>query len=142
MKRTEFIKSACTACALFAIPGMSAILLESCASLPSFTTVADSEKKQCAIPVEKFAGSNLLLLRIKKSDFDFVVIKRADNTYNTLQLKCTHEDQPLGVTSKNIYCSSHGSVFDFEGNATKEPASRPLKSFKTNLVENQVIINF
>ena len=141
MKRKEFIKSACTTCALFAIPSISSILLESCASLPAFTTIADVEKKQCIIPIDQFAGSNLLLLRIKKFDFDFVVIKKQDNTYKTLQLKCTHEDQPLGVTTKNIYCSSHGSTFDFDGKAMKEPASRPLRTFKTLLEGNQIIID-
>jgi cytochrome b6-f complex iron-sulfur subunit len=39
-----------------------------------------------------------------------------------------------------LYCSAHGSTFDLQGNVTHEPASRPLKQYRTEKVNNEIII--
>ncbi len=141
MKRSQFIKSSCTACAMLALPGITAMVLESCASLPSAKVKPDLATKQCKVPIDKFGKSNMLLLRINTYNFDFLVIKNTETEYKTLELRCSHEDQPLTMSNKNIFCTSHGSIFDFEGNALKEPAIRPLKKYKTKLSNNFLIIN-
>jgi Rieske Fe-S protein len=48
-------------------------------------------------------------------------------------MKCSHQDNSLTVTKTGLFCSSHGSTFDLEGNVTKEPALEPLKKFKTEI---------
>ena len=141
MKRSQFIKSTCTACAMLALPGIATMVLESCASLPTAKVKRDPVTKQCTIPIEKFGKSNMLLLRVNNYNFDFLIIKKTEVEYKTLELRCSHEDQPLTMSNKNIYCASHGSIFDFDGNALKEPAIRPLKSYKTQLSNNFLIIN-
>jgi Rieske Fe-S protein len=82
----------------------------------------------------------MLLLRLKNYEFDFIVIKKSDLQYSTFELRCTHEAQPLTASNKHIFCASHGSVFDFEGNALKQPATRPLTSYKTDILNHQLII--
>ncbi len=114
--------------------------MESCASLPMVKVKPDIITKECTVPIEKFAQSKLVLLRVKNFAFDLLIIKKSETEFKTLELKCSHEDQPLTMSSKNIYCTSHGSVFDFDGNPLKEPASKPLKSYKTVLVNREVII--
>ena len=141
MKRSQFIKSSCTACAMFALPGIATMLLDSCVSLPSAKVEPDYTTKTCLVPLSKFQESKLVLLRIKNFEFDFLVIKKSESAFKTLELRCTHEAQPLTMSNKNIYCASHGSIFDFEGNSLKEPAHLPLKSLKTEINSTHLIIH-
>ena len=140
MKRAEFIRSSCSACALFAMPGIATLLLESCAGIPSYKAERNQATRECTVPLVKFGQSKILLLRIKNSEFDFAVVKQSESEYKTFELKCTHEDQPLNLSDKNIFCTSHGSIFNFEGVPIKEPASRPLKQLKTRVADGQLII--
>ena len=125
---------------MFALPGITALLMESCASVPMVKVKLDTTVKEFTIPIAKFEKSKLVIVRVKNFAFDLLIIKKSETEFKTLELKCSHEDQPLTMSNKNIFCTSHGSVFDFEGNALKEPASKPLKSFKTKLVNRVVII--
>ena len=77
-----------------------------------------------------------------KPQIDLSSIKLAQSdTYKALYLKCTHEGVGLTPTTSKIFCSAHGSTFDLNGNVIKEPALRPLKSFPTEIVNNQIIIH-
>lgn len=116
------------------------LLLESCgSSLPVFKTT--SESKLLVIPANKFSGqNNLLIVRSATLENDILLVKR-NNAYKALYMKCTHEGFGLSATDKKIVCSAHGSIFDFDGNVIKEPALRPLKEFKTELNDDNIIIH-
>ena len=73
--------------------------------------------------------------------FNILLIKKNDGTYNALYMMCTHERQPLGATNKGLYCSSHGSGFDLEGNVTIQPATQSLTKFQTSVNNQKVFIN-
>ncbi len=126
---------------MFALPGIATLLLDSCASLPSTKVEPDYTKKTCTVSIDKFISSKLVLLRIKNFEFDFIIIKKSETEFKTLELKCSHEDQPLTMSNKYIHCSSHGSIFDFEGNPIKEPANRSLKSLKTDFASTHLTIH-
>jgi Rieske Fe-S protein len=48
-------------------------------------------------------------------------------------MQCSHQNQPLSATKTGLFCASHGSAFDLEGNVTVEPATDPLRKFKTEV---------
>lgn len=81
---------------------------------------------------------NLLIIKNSNLEFDILLVKKKDNTYNALYMQCTHQSQPLSASKTGLFCSSHGSGFDLEGNVTIEPATQPLRKFKTE-TENEII---
>lgn len=140
MKRLDFIKKSCLACSSLALPGSVTLLLESCGTMNMVRVEYDKTLKQCQVPIAKFLESNLLLLRVKGFEFDFIVIKKSDSVYQTFELRCSHEDQPLSFSNKNIFCASHGSIFNFEGVPLKQPATKPLKPLKTNILDQNLVV--
>ncbi len=73
-------------------------------------------------------------------EFDILLVKKSDGTYNALYMQCTHQSQPLTASKTGLFCSSHGSGFDLDGNVTIEPATRPLRKFKTEAGSDAVKI--
>lgn len=73
-------------------------------------------------------------------EFDILLVKRKDGTYNALYMQCTHQNQPLSANKSGLFCASHGSAFDLEGNVNVEPATSPLKKFRTETENNNVKI--
>lgn len=56
-----------------------------------------------------------------------VAIVREGNDIYALSLVCTHLGCNVNVTSKEITCPCHGSVFGLSGEVFKGPADRPLE---------------
>lgn len=124
------------------ILGGSALLsmLNSCSPLPVLKT--SSKESTLAIPETSFAeNQNLLIIKNSNYEFDILLVKKADNTYNALYMQCTHESQPLSATKSGLFCSSHGSAFNLEGEVTVQPATKALKKFRTQTENNQIIIH-
>lgn len=84
--------------------------------------------------------TNMLLVRNSSLSNDILLIKNNDG-YSALYMRCTHEGVGLTATTKKIFCPSHGSEFDLEGNVVKEPALRNLKKFRTEVNNNDIIIH-
>ena len=82
----------------------------------------------------------MIVVRSNSLENDILLVKN-ENVYKALYLKCTHEGIGLATTNKNIVCPAHGSMFDFNGNVLKEPALRPLQEFKTETVNDNIIIH-
>jgi Rieske Fe-S protein len=116
------------------------VLLESCSpGLPLLKATA--ENKTLTVPLNKFSGTNnLLVVRGSGLENDILLIKN-ENGFKALNLKCTHEGVGLTATDKKIFCSAHGSVFDFNGKVVKEPALRPLTVFPTEINNETIIIH-
>ncbi|MBL7764175.1 MAG: Rieske (2Fe-2S) protein [Chitinophagaceae bacterium] len=137
MERRIFIKQGCAAC--MGLVGAS-MLLEGCSSgLP--LVKASQQNEVLTIPLNKFSGnSNLLIVRSSSLESDILLVKNQEG-YKALNLKCTHEGVGLTATDKKIFCSAHGSSFDFDGNVLKEPALKPLKQFRTEVSNGNIIIH-
>jgi len=56
------------------------------------------------------------------------LIREAEGIY-ALDLVCTHLGCTVSVTSRELVCPCHGSVFDRRGNVQKGPADRPLPKY-------------
>ncbi|HEY8938093.1 MAG TPA: Rieske (2Fe-2S) protein [Cyclobacteriaceae bacterium] len=137
--RREFLKDTCTACLGTAFLGFTFSQLTSCSPLPIYkTNLANSS---VTVPVSSFAESNLLIVRDLQVAYDILLVKKSTEEYNAIYMKCSHQENPVTATATGLFCSSHGSRFDLEGNVTKEPATAPLKKFKTTIVDNQIVID-
>ena len=137
--RREFLKDTCTACLGTAFLGLTFSQLTSCSSLPIYKTSLGG--KIVTVPLTSFAESNLVIVRDMQVPFDLLVVKKSEREYNTIYMKCTHRENPVTATKTGLYCASHGSTFDLDGNVTKEPALKPLKTFRTELIENELTID-
>ncbi len=138
MERRDFISKTCGACAGIATMGLLSSLLQGCTSLPVATATVDN--KMMRVSLATMMESKVMIVRNKSIDSDILLVKKGDE-FKALKMTCTHQIQPLTATASGLYCSSHGSTFDLEGNATREPAVKPLKSYKTEKVnDNEIII--
>jgi len=138
MDRRDFIKKGCFTClAIGAGAAMSS--LQSCSTLSVIKAYEQDGKIEVDL-LQFPADKNVLLLRTSKLEYDILLIKRVDNTYNALYMECTHNANPLSPTSSRILCSLHGSEFDMEGNVKIGPAKEKLRSFPVQLIGNKIII--
>jgi Rieske Fe-S protein len=138
--RRAFIKQSCGLCLGVVGLGVLATQLTSCAPLPLYKS--DGDKNNITVPFTAFTEkSNMVIVRNPNQEFDILLIKRADGSYYAMQMKCTHQDNPLTVNQSGLFCSAHGSTFDLDGKVTKEPALRPLQTFKTEINNSSVLIH-
>jgi cytochrome b6-f complex iron-sulfur subunit len=135
--RRSFIKSGCAACLLTA-SGLS--FLESCSTPLPMVKAAGTKPGLVEVPVSSFATGNMLLVRSKQLEYDVLLIKK-EESYKALYMRCTHEGVGLTAAANKIFCSAHGSVFDLDGKVVKEPALRPLKTYPTEVANDQIIIH-
>ncbi len=139
MQRREFIKTSCLGCV--SILGASSLLsmLNSCTPLASIKTTINNNI--ITIPENTFIeNQQLLVVKNIKLDFDILLVKKKDNTYNALYMKCSHQTQPLTATKSGLFCPSHGSSFNLDGDVTMQPATQALQKFKTEIKNNNINI--
>lgn len=137
--RREFIKDACVACAGTSLIGLTFSQLTSCSPLPVYKT--NLSKNTVDVPLTSFAESDLVVVRDMQTPYDILLVKKPDQTYNAIYMKCSHRENPVSATKTGLYCPEHGSTFDLDGNVTKEPAPSPLKKFKTTISESVITID-
>lgn len=119
--------------------GVAIPSLSSCSTLPIIKS--DIESNKITIDPASFAdGINSILVRAKKLDHDILIVKNPNNTYRALYMRCTHNHFSLSCNKSQIFCTSHGAEFDFEGNVTKGPAVNKLHSFHIIQENGKIII--
>ena len=137
MKRRDFLRSSCISCVGAAALGVSLVELSSCSpALPTYKT--SFKGNTIDVPVASFGESNLLIIRDMQVEFDILLVRKSAEDYRAIYMKCSHRSNPVSATATGLYCPSHGSTFDLDGNVLKEPATAPLQKFKTQL-NNQTI---
>ena len=117
---------------------MTATLLEGCKSIP--VVKASAENNSLRVPLSSFGESKYVFVRAAGMESDILLVKKTDGTFTALLMQCTHEAQPLTVSGSSIYCASHGSSFDLNGNVTKEPATKPLQKYFVTIETDSVLI--
>ena len=139
MERKDFITNTCKACAGLLLGGALISLFESCATLP--VVKAAAVNKTIVVDLSTvLPTNNLFIVKSKALDFSILVIKKSETLFTALYMQCTHERQPLGATTKGLYCAAHGSAFDLDGNVTIQPATAALTKFTTELNNNMLSI--
>lgn len=134
--RRDFLKNTCTTCLGSVLFGWS---LSACSSLPIYKTSAS--KGKLTVPVTSFEGSKLLVVRDGQLPYDILIVRKPNEGFEALYLKCTHQSNPLTVTGSGLHCPVHGSAFDLDGHVEHGPATSDLKTFDTSVENQQIIIN-
>jgi nitrite reductase/ring-hydroxylating ferredoxin subunit len=138
MERKEFIKTGCAFCVGALLFG-AASSLGSCTSALAVTKTI-SNNTITLLPSD-FLESKTLIVKTNSLPFYLLCIRVSDTEYRTLEMKCSHQEQPLNFNGEKLQCSSHGSAFDLEGNVLIPPANAPLHRFRTEKISNQIIIH-
>jgi cytochrome b6-f complex iron-sulfur subunit len=134
--RREFLKKSCGACL-----GASVLLtqLSGCTPLPIYKTSLSKDLIQ--VPLTSFLDSSLLIVRDIQQPYDILIVKKSTYDFNAILMKCSHRENPVTATTSGLYCSTHGSSFDLDGQVLKEPAPTSLKKYKTEISTEFLIIN-
>src|ERR1700712_5349344 len=139
MQRRYFLRTSCISCIGAAALGASLLELSSCSpALPTFKTTFKGNTIN--VPLLSFGESNLLIVRDMQVEFDVLLVKKSPEVYNAIYMKCSHRSNPVSATATGLYCPSHRSTFDLDGNVLKEPATAPLQKFKTQLNNDSITI--
>jgi len=126
VNRRNFVRQTAAWCI---VPGVVASLLNSCKTAATFTSNS-VVPGIIQVPLSAFVeGSDRINVRDKRLEFDVLLLKKPNNEYKAIYMKCTHYDNPLVASSTSIYCNSHGSQFDMDGKVMKDPATEPLRIF-------------
>lgn len=135
MNRRNFIKSACSACALGI--GFST-LLESCAGnkyISNFSLQSNTItlKKTVFVQLknEKTVEQKFVLVKPDNLPFPIVIYKTKTKDYKSFFLKCTHQGCELNAYETAMVCPCHGAEFNLMGEVTQGPAEVNLKQFET-----------
>lgn len=138
MNRRDFLGKSCMLCLSVAGLAAGATTLSSCSTIPAVTGKSDGNVMR--VLKSAFKDSQLLMVRANLLPYDILLVKNGE-TIVALSMQCTHQDNPLTVTKKGLYCSAHGSRFDLEGRPTAAPATLPLKRFPTKLDNDSILIH-
>jgi nitrite reductase/ring-hydroxylating ferredoxin subunit len=115
-------------------------LFSSCTSLPVFKTSVVGGK--LIVPIDTFLpGENRKIVRSMELDYDVMLVKKTDNDFYSLLMKCTHQDNRVVSGNSMLACNLHGSTFDMEGNVTNGPSTDPLKRLQTETSDNTIVIH-
>jgi Rieske Fe-S protein len=138
MQRRKFIQQGCKFCIAVSAGGLVVSLLESCSTIPVFTTT--SLNRTVSVSLEQFAINPYIIVRPTDFSYDIAVIKKSSEEYVSLMMRCTHADNAVRFNGQEFKCNLHGSIFDLSGNVEKGPAEKSLVVLKTELTEKQLII--
>ncbi|WP_299183363.1 Rieske (2Fe-2S) protein [uncultured Aquimarina sp.] len=140
MKRKEFIKTcgyACLGATVFAP------IMQGCVSTKSITATIEGEK--LLVPLSNFEKDGKLLkyLIVNNSQLQYpiYVFRFSESKYTALYMQCTHQGNEVTAYGEKLVCSAHGSEFDNKGDVTNGPASSPLRTFQTNLSNQNILIS-
>ena len=132
MNRREFVAQSCMACV-----GTAAFssLLGSCASTRYIN--ATMEEHGVSVPASEFTyvrnektfTRQFIVVSNDKLEFPIYLFRISEKTYSALWMKCTHQGSELQASGDHLYCPSHGSKFDKDGNVKHGPAEKNLRRF-------------
>lgn len=135
------MKHACITCAA-AMSGMT--ILEGCAATrhanytPTDFLISNG---YILLRKEKIPPQDYLLIKSPQLSEPVLIVRRPDQTYIALQMKCTHMGASLKVeNNQEIKCNLHGSRFTLDGQVMRGPAKKPLKTFPVEIEDQELKI--
>jgi len=151
MERKEFIKTCCYAAV--GIP-ILATTLQSCKAIHYAAITKDAANrlvvkksefwyiKPAGRPGGKDKKVNRAFVLVKTENMEFpVCLYKIDiDVYSASLLHCTHRGCELNVGGGIYSCPCHGSEFSVTGKVLEGPAIRDLKTFKTEIDDENIYI--
>jgi len=64
------------------------------------------------------------------------LLLHAQNGFSAISLVCTHLGCTVESKSEGFACPCHGSRFDPQGNVTRDPANKPLRSLRVEVTSD------
>ena len=86
-------------------------------------------------PDLKIEGKGLLL---KSGGEPIILVNVGNRSYRAISAVCTHLNCSIRLTGTVLQCPCHGSTFDFDGNAVRGPAQRPLRIYQTEVSDSGI----
>jgi len=140
MERKEFIKTCGYAC--LSVTFLSP-LLQGCVSAKIVS--ASIEGENLLVPIVNFNKDGKMLQYLVADNpqlqYPIYVFRFSETVYTALYMQCTHQGNELTAYGEKLVCSAHGSEFDNKGHVTNGPASNPLRTFSTKLVDQNILIS-
>ena len=143
MTRRNFISNTCVACL-----GGAALsnLLSGCASTHYVT--GQLESTGIAVPVSEFEYikkkvknyRQFIIVHHDRLEFPIYLFRTSETDFHALLMKCMHQGSELNASGDYLYCSSHGSEYDKNGNVTHGPAEKKLRTFPVSVQNEKIII--
>ncbi len=143
MNRKEFLKVCGGSC--LGLIGIS-LMNQSCAGTHYVQSVANnnllpvSKTEFIEIKKNKTEFRKYIVVKSDKIEQSIIVYRKADNSYDALLLRCTHQGIELNVNGDILTCSAHGSEFDNKGEVIQGPADQKLKNFAVSSDEKNIYI--
>jgi Rieske Fe-S protein len=141
MQRRDFLKVGCGVCILgvagITIPGL---LNRAQASTRMYYGTVTADQK-ILVPIDQLSGIDYLTVYVEAWHASIAVRQKNDGSYLSLLLVCSHQGAALNAAGDEYTCEAHGSRFDENGNALRGPATDPLPSFPTSLINGQLVMD-
>jgi Rieske Fe-S protein len=143
MDRKEFL----TTCGALCLAGVgSAVLFTSCGTTSMFKAVIDgpdlkvpltvfAEEKEGVTSYKKF-----VLVHNDQLQYPICVYRFSSAEYTAIWMSCTHRGTELKASEHTLSCPAHGSEFSNLGIVMQGPADKPLRTFPTRIVAEQLLI--
>jgi Rieske Fe-S protein len=143
MDRKAFIKLSSMACLCSTSMG---VLIQSCATnyYANFTETNEkiiiNKSEFVKKKGENQTSYNHIIIKSEKLQFPICIFQLENNEYSALLMECTHNSCELQNQGQYLMCPCHGSEFNNKGIVQNPPAEQNLKSFKTQILAEQIII--
>lgn len=135
MDRKQFLKR-CAALAAGAALGGS---LPGCAPLPYVAYTLDADDR-ATIQIANFGERGFVLLDVPTLPAP-VYVRRLDDGYAALLLRCTHRGCKVDPGAAQLQCPCHGSRYTPLGEVVEGPAPRALRRFRVSTTADAVRVH-
>lgn len=87
-------------------------------------------------PLNKVGGFDVIET---KAAGRVIIVRTADMGFSAYSARCTHKGGKIKYDEKTgqLFCPSHGSRFDLQGQVVKGPATKPLQTFAA---QNEIVV--
>jgi Rieske Fe-S protein len=141
--RRQFLKRSGIALTSLTLAGALSELLSSCASLTGPTVTHGTT----TIDISSLTSDGQYFedKSVQPDGTPILVIRQNASSYIALSMLCTHAGCQVSSPSGGIiYCTCHGSEFDYHGNVLRGPASSPLTNYSVvlNAAATTIIVTY
>lgn len=139
--RRVFIEKSIKLCAFTAVVGVLGNTLTSCTATKVVNVNIEKNNTVSLDASVLNAEQRFVKVRNLSIPYDILLYINEENKYESIYMKCSHQDNPVYFDGKKINCPTHGSSFDKNGKVLNGPANQDLTKLKTEILNNKIIIS-